>query len=109
MSGPAPASVVVPTKAGEPQPSAAAAAIPMKGGMLLSPLPLTGGRRGRKTRRLSKKVLKMLKKIPASKLKKMMKGSGEGDVPDGTGSETGITGGRRRRGSRKTRRSGLLY
>lgn len=96
----------------------------MKGGMLLSPLPLGGAGRRRKTKRLSKKMLKMLKKNPAL-LKKMMKG-GEGQAAapafsfgssgssgtgsgSGSGSGNGEDGGRRRRRSRKTRRSGLLY
>ena len=76
----------------------------MKGGMLLSPLPLGGGKR-RKTKRLSKKTLKMLKKMTKPQLKALMKGGeGEGVVP-GEGQE-GLG---RRRKSRKTRRSGLLY
>ena len=54
-----PSAVVVPTKGGELVPGAAASATPMKGGMMLSPLPLAGGRR--KSKKLSKKVLKMLK------------------------------------------------
>lgn len=93
--------VVVPTgKDGAPDASKAAAATPMKGGMMLSPLPLGGGKR-RKTRRLSKKVLKMLKKMPKAKLAKMMKGAGE----DG---EEAVMGGRRKT-ARKPRRSTLLY
>jgi len=106
MSAPAsaPTGVVVPTKGGEPQPGSAVGATPMKGGMMLSPLPLTGGRK--KTRKITKKMLKMLKKMPASKLKKLMKGGvGEGE---GEGAPAGTIGARRK--SRKTkRRSGLLY
>jgi hypothetical protein len=45
----------------------AVAAMPMKGGVLLSPLPLNGGRKSRKgsrkSRRASKKVKKALKKL----------------------------------------------
>jgi hypothetical protein len=63
-----------------PQPGSAMAATPMKGGMMLSPLPLAGGRR--KSKKLSKKVLKMLKKMTPKQLKKAMKG-GEGEGADG--------------------------
>jgi hypothetical protein len=110
MSAPA---VVVPTKGGEAQPAQAVAATPMKGGMVLSPLPLTGGRR--KTRRISKKVLKMLKKMSKAKLAKLMKGGQEGEeaamAPAATTAEEPATGARRTRKGRKgsKRRSGLLY
>ena len=87
-------------------PGQAAGVVPMKGGMMLSPLPLGGGKR-RGTKRLSKKMLKMMKKMTPKQLKKLMKG-GEGEVVTEEG--TGGVGGRKRRGSRKTkRRSGLLY
>lgn len=110
MSAPA---VVVPTKGGEAQPAQAVAATPMKGGMVLSPLPLTGGRR--KTRRISKKVLKMLKKMSKAKLAKLMKGGQEGEeaamsAPVETPAEETV-GARRRKTkkAKKSRRSGLLY
>lgn len=76
----------------------------MKGGMLLSPLPLTGGKKRGSTRRISKKVLKMLKKNPKL-MKKLaaMKGGEEEVVPAG-GKKRNST----RRGSKKSR-SGLLY
>jgi hypothetical protein len=86
------------------------AATPMKGGMMLSPLPLGGGKR--KTRRLSKKMLKMLKKLPASKLKMLMKGGvEEGEAPAAApAAEAPATGARRKsRRGKKSRRSGLLY
>jgi hypothetical protein len=101
-------SVVVPKGA----PAEAAAATPMKGGMMLSPLPLTGGKKRRGTRRLSKKVIKMLKAMPKAKLAKMMKG---GQGMDGSEAETVDTGAegaaRKKKGktARKSRRSTLLY
>ncbi len=78
----------------------------MKGGMVLSPLPLGGGKR-RKTKRLSKKALKALKKMTPKQLKKLMKG-GEGEEMMAEGEQTGM-GKKKGKGSRKTRRSGLLY
>jgi len=105
--------VVVPTKDGVAQPADAAAVTQMKGGALvLSPLPLSGGRRLRKTKKVPKKVLALFKKGTAKKLRKLMKGgetaeeevtSGDADMSgaDMTGAEEG---GRRRR-SRKARRS----
>jgi hypothetical protein len=71
----------------------------MKGGSVITPA-LAGGKR--KSRKLSKKVLKMLKKMGPSKVVKMIKKGGE--VQGATGEE-GMTAGRRhRRGSKKTRR-----
>ena len=80
----------------------------MKGGMVLSPLPLGGGKR-RKTKRLSKKALKALKKMTPKQLKKLMKG-GEGEemMAEPEAASEGAAR-RKRKGSRKTRRSGLLY
>ncbi len=83
----------------------AAAVKPMKGGAVLSPLPLSGGRR--KTKRLSKKVLRMLKGMSKKKLAKLMKGgvdeNGEEDpMITGSGKKKGKT-------ARKSRRSTLLY
>ena len=104
-----PSGVVVPTAGGMPQPGSAMAATPMKGGMMLSPLPLGGGKR--KTRKLSKKMLKMMKKMTPKQLKKLMKG-GEGEVA-GEGAEAapapGPVGARRRKSRKTKRRSGLLY
>ena len=103
-----PSTVVVPTSGGMPIPGAAASATPMKGGMMLSPLPLAGGRR-RKSKKLSKKVLKMLKKMTPRDLKKAMKG-GEGEVAtDDTPDPTPVGARRKTRRSKKSRRSGLLY
>ncbi len=99
-----PAAVAVPTSGSATD---AVAATPMKGGALLSPLPLSGGRR--KTRRMSKKAMKMLKKMTPKQLKKMIKGGQEPVVAP----ESEMEGARRRsrKGGRKSRKSrrGLLY
>lgn len=81
--------------------SQAAAVVPMTGGNMVVPLPLGGGKR--KSRKLSKKVLKMLKKMGPSKVVKMIKKGGEiqGDGTD--------MGGRRHRRSKKTRRHSRKY
>jgi len=68
-----PNAVVVPTTGGNSA-DTAAAVTQMKGGAVITPLPLSGGRRSRKTKKLSKKVLNMFKKGSRSKLMKMMKG-----------------------------------
>ena len=94
--------VVVPTTEGSPDMGQAAGVSKMKGGALvLTPLPLSGGRR-RKTRKISKKVLKMLKKMGAAKVAKLVKKGGEMD-----GEEPAPVGARRHR-TRKSRR-GLFY
>ena len=106
MSATKSSAVVMPTEGGAPQPSDAAAVTKMAGGgLVLSPLPLSGGRK-RKTKRLSKKVLKMFKKGSAKKLAKLLKGGQEAEEVMATeGESTPEEGaGRRRRGSRKTRR-----
>ena len=110
----APSTVVVPTSGGMPVPGQATAVTPMKGGMLLSPLPidtgLTGGRR--KSKKLSKKVLKMLKKMTPKQLKKLTLKGGEDPVDTATPTTPPPPppGGRRKtRRSKKSRRSGLLY
>lgn len=91
-----PAAVAVPSSGTATD---AVAATPMKGGMMLSPLPLSGGRR--KSRRLSKKAVKMLKKMTPKQIKKMIKGGQEAPV-----AETGMEGARRRRRTaKKSRRS----
>jgi hypothetical protein len=89
-----------------PQPGAAVAATPMKGGMMLSPLPLGGGKR--RTKKLSKKMLKMMKKMTPKQLKKLMKG-GEGELPAAAPAEGEAVGARRRKTRKTKRRSGLLY
>jgi hypothetical protein len=102
MSTPAaPTGVVVPTKGGEAQPSAAVAATPMKGGMMLSPLPLGGGKR--KSRKITKKMLRVLKKNPKIMKKLAAMKGGEEQAPVIEGARRRKT----RRGSK--RRSGLLY
>jgi hypothetical protein len=100
--------VVVPTKDGVAQPADAAAVTQMKGGALvLSPLPLSGGRRLRKTKKVPKKVLALFKKGTAKKLRKLMKGgeTAEEEVTSGDADMTGAEEGGRRRRSRKARRS----
>ena len=68
------------------------------GGGVISPLPLiVGGKR--RSRKLSKKVLKMLKKMGPAKVAKLVKKGGNTMSEDGT-----AMGGRRRRSGRKTRR-----
>lgn len=94
-----PSAVVVPSSGTK---SEAAEVTPMKGGVMLSPLPLGGGKR-RKTRKISKKVKAMLKKMTPKQLKKMMKGGEE------VSEEAPAMGGRKRKTARKSRRSHLLY
>ena len=110
MSAPASGSaVVVPTKDGAPQPGGAAAVTKMAGGgLVLSPLPLSGGKRRSKTKRLSKKVLRMFKTGSKAKLMKLMKGGQEAtEVVTGTegeGAETGAA--RKKRGTKRQSRKG---
>lgn len=96
---------IVPTgKGGVPAPDQTVAATPMTGGgLLLSPLPLGGGKRRKGTRRLSKKVLKMLKAMPKKKLAKMMKGAGPEEFETATGGKS------KPKTARKSRRSTLMY
>ena len=116
MSAPKSSAVVMPTKGGEAVPSEAAAVTKMAGGgLVLSPLPLSGGRK-RKTKRISKKVLKMFKKGSAKKLAKMLKGGQEAEAEVAApemgeateGARRKRKGGKTRRGSRKSRHS-FLY
>ena len=104
MSAPA-STVVTPT-------GSAAVATPMKGGMMLSPASVQGGRR-RKSRRMSKKAkkaLKMLKKMGGDELEEAV-----APVTAGAEEMAPVEGARRRksrRGSRKSRKSrkgGLFY
>ena len=90
-----PASVAVPSSG---SPTDAVSATPMKGGVMLSPMPLAGGRR--KSRRMSKKAMKMLKKMTPKQLKKMLKG-GEAVAA----APADMEGARRRRKTKKSRRS----
>lgn len=104
MSAPkTPAAVAVPTSGSTTD---AVAATPIKGGAMLSPLPLSGGRR-RKTRRLSKKAVKMLKKMTPKQIKKMLKGGQEPAAVE-EGEMEGARRRRSRKGSRKSRR-GMFY
>ena len=87
-----PSAVVVPNSQNGSA-NEAAAVTPMKGGMVLSPLPLSGGRR--KTKKLSKKVLNMFKKGSRGKLMKMMKGGNTMTTDDITGARRKTRGRRR--------------
>jgi hypothetical protein len=92
------------TAAGMADMSKAAAVTQAGGGLVLSPLPLSGGRR--KSRRLSKKVLKMMKSMPKAKLAKLLKGGQEAEeemvAPAGESAPT--EGARRRRKTKKASR-----
>jgi hypothetical protein len=92
-------------------PESAVAATKMAGGALaLTPLPLSGGRR--KSRRMTKKMLKMIKGMSKSKLAKLMKGGEEAEEAVASAEPVADVGGRKRRGkktARKSRRHGLLY
>ena len=95
--------VVVPTTEGTPSMGEAAGVSKMKGGALvLTPLPLSGGRR--KTRKISKKVLKMLKKMGPAKVAKLMKKGGQMN-----GEEPAPVGARRHRTRRSSSRRGLFH
>jgi alpha/beta superfamily hydrolase len=100
--------VVVPTTEGTPDMGQAAGVTKMKGGALvLTPLPLSGGRR--KTRKISKKVLRTLKKMGTKKVMKMLRkgGQSEGEMVTEEPAPT-TTGARRRRSSSRSRR-GLFH
>ena len=93
-----------------------AAVVPMAGGGILTPLPLSGGRRhSKKSRRLTKKAkkaMKLLKKMGGvDAAMEAVKAGAELGAPAAFG-EPAEEGGRRRRHTRKHRRShrrGLLY
>jgi len=116
-SVPKSSAVVVPTSGGEAKPAEAAAVTKMAGGgLILSPLPLSGGKKkgSRKTKRLSKKVLRMFKKGSRGKLMKLMKGGEEAEEVVAMEGESETGAGRKRRGSRKggkktARRHSFLY
>lgn len=83
--------VVVPASKGEVKGSEAAEVKAMSGGgLVLSPMPLSGGRRHK---RLSKKTLKMLKKMGMKKVAKMIKKGGQTEGVEGE-----------QEGARRTRR-----
>jgi len=69
--------------------------------LLVTASPFAGGKR--KSRKISKKVLKMLKKMGPSKVAKMIKKGGDMQNTTTTSDEE-AQGGRRRRSGRKTRR-----
>lgn len=95
--------VVMPTTDGVPKPDEAATATKMAGGgLVLSPLPLAGGKR-RKSRRVSKKVMAMVKKMGAAKLAKLMKGGEEAEeaMAAAPAAAEPTEGARRRRKTRK--------
>lgn len=101
---------MVPGSEGVPDMGAATGATKMMGGgLILTPFPLDGaGRKGKKTRKVSKKVLmKMLKKMGPAKVAKLLKK--KGGQEDMGEEETPMMGGRKhrtRRGGRKhSRRS----
>ena len=99
--------VVVPTTEGKPDMEQAAGGAKMKGGALvLTPLPLNGGRR--KTRKISKKVLKQLKKMGTKKVMKMLRkgGQAEGEM---VAEEPAATGARRRSSRKSSSRRGLFH
>jgi hypothetical protein len=98
------ATAAVVSKGGE-----AAAVKPMAGGAAIVPLPLTGGKKRKGTRRLSKKVIKMLKAMPKKKLAKLMKG-GVGETGEDEAETAPAMGGKKKgKTARKSRRSGLFY
>lgn len=89
--------VVVPGSEGSPKGSEAAEVKAMSGGgLVLSPMPLSGGRRHK---RLSKKTLKMLKKMGMKKVAKMIKKGGQTEGVEGE--QEGARRRTRRRSSKK--------
>lgn len=99
--------VVVPATEGTPDMSQAAGVAKMKGGALvLTPLPLSGGRR--KTRKISKKVLKQLKKMGTKKVMKMLRKGGQAAESMMT-EEPAPTGARRRSSRKSSSRRGLFH
>ena len=110
MSAAKTASPVVVTPEGD-----AAKATPIKGGgLMLSPLPLSGGRRrskkgGRKSRKISKKALKAIKKIGGEEVVEAVEAAMGGAEPVvaeevAVGTEA-VEGARRRRGG-KSKKAG---
>lgn len=83
----------------------AAGVAKMKGGaVVLTPLPLGGGKR--RSRKISKKVLKQLKKMGSAKVMKMLKKGGAEDEMMTAEAPAEPTEGARRR---KTRRGGRKH
>ena len=102
MSAPTSA-IVAPTKGGAPDMAAAAGVQKMAGGMMLSPLPLGGGGKRSRTRKISKKVKAMIRRMTPKELKKMMKG-GEAVEEATAAPDAEQEGARRRRRSRRSSR-----
>ncbi len=104
MSTPQASAVVAPTTEGGKMDMANAAGVTKMsgGGYMLTPLPLNGGKR--RSRKISKKVLKQLKKMGAAKVTKMLKKGGAEEMVAPEAAAPEETGGRRRK-SRKTRRA----
>lgn len=105
--------VVAPTTEGKPDMGQAAGVAKMAGGgIVLTPMPLAGGKR--RSRKVSKKVLKMLKKMGPTKVAKMLKKGGQEEMvaaPE-TPETPEVTGARRARKGRKTARKsrrGFFY
>lgn len=97
----------------------AATAVPMKGGLLLSPLPYggEGGRRrkskkSKKARKATKKALKLLKKFGGEELDAAVESvempEAEPEAPVGARRKS-RKGGRKSRKGKKSRRHGFLY
>jgi hypothetical protein len=106
MSKTTDSAVVVPTEEGKPMMDQAAGVAKMSGGgLLLTPLPLGGGKR--RSRKISKKVLKQLKKMGSRKVMKMLKkGGAEDEMMTADAPEEPTEGASRRR---KTRRGGRKH
>jgi hypothetical protein len=102
--------VIVPSKGAELKPADAVAATKMSGGgLVLSPLPLNGGKR--KSRKVSKKVIKMLKKMSKKDLKKLMKGGTDGNGTPDINGDNNVLGGKKHktRKNKKSRKHSMLY
>ena len=97
--------VVVPTNtSGSLQPAQAAAVTTMKGGAIaVTAMPLSGGGKRKKTKKVPKKILKLFKKGSAGKLRKLMKGgeAAKEVVVGGEGEGADLEGARRRRRTRR--------
>lgn len=97
MSSPAP-TVVAPN-------GTAASVVPMKGGVMLSPLPLSGARRrSRKLSKKARKALKMMKKMGGDEMEAAVGGEATGAVPAEV--EEAPVGARRRRSRKGTKKGG---
>lgn len=100
MSSPAP-TVVAPS-------GTAASVVPMKGGVMLSPLPLGGRRRSRKLSKKARKALKMMKKMGGDEMEAAVGGEITGPVPTEV-EEAAPVGARRRRSLKGTKKGGRRH